>query len=134
MRNIMSKMTKAELEAKVASLEAEKAQHATTAGHGTIRKPVAGFLNQHDVKPRVSIILTSAQVDALQSEVSQGHVGLTISFTKAGSSFITTTPYISTFNGARQFGVTLPSMHKLMQDNINFSAGNMADLHEEAHA
>ena len=106
-----------------------------SAKQDTVRKPVAGYLNQGE-KPRVSVILTSEQVQSLLSEEVDGHVGITMSFklAKDGKTYYTTTPFINTFGGAKEYGVNLPSMHKLMQENINFSAGNFAELVEEAHA
>ena len=114
--------------------ELREFKEANSGGHGKISKPNAGYLNLGE-KPRVSVILNSDQTQALVSEEVDGHVGLTISFklAKDGKTYYTTTPFINTFGGAKQYGVNLPSMHNLLQDNINFSAGNFAELLEGAN-
>ena len=71
-------MTKKE-QAEMDDLRAFKANATNTnsAGQDTVREPNAGYLNQGE-KPRASIILKEDIVEALSSELVDGHVGLTI--------------------------------------------------------
>ena len=123
-------MTKAELEKRVAELEAE-ATKPTVITQSTVIEPVAGYLNINRDNSRVSVIFNSAQIQEIVASENQGHAGYTMRFSKEG---VTTRPFMNTFEGAKKHGVNLPSMHRLLQETIDFRAGNFSNLIKEAHA
>tara|TARA_R110000803_G_scaffold91955_1_gene159470 strand:+ start:390 stop:761 length:372 start_codon:yes stop_codon:yes gene_type:complete len=122
-------MTKLELEAKVASLEAER--DASKVVQTTVKVPSAGFhITNDNGSSRSVIILTEPFVQQLLDQVVDGHVGMTARFLPNKQC---TANYINTFESAKQFGVNMPSAHTLLKQNISYKSGDFTSLIEESN-
>ena len=122
-------MTKLELEAKVASLEAER--DASKVVQSTVEVPNAGFhITNDDRSSRSVLVLTESFVQQLLEQIVDGHVGMTARFLPNKQC---TENYINTFESAKKFGVNMPSAHTLLKQNISYKAGDFTSLIRESN-
>ena len=133
-------MTKSELEAKVASLEAErdaKPVVTKTVTQGVVRQPASGFVNVYEDGGNIKVVYTESHLKHLLSQCKQGHVGEIIRFRNAGSARVIFPEDFSTFKDAvndPKNKINLVPCNNQLDQVIKWNTTNKIDFLEEAHA